>query len=388
MLQFWRSIFYSDFAAPIFKKAADIMGVTAQVCKEYCTSGMIEYGLRYFLLTLVVLGALIGLGYLAHIKCWLNPGNSSKYASKTLAKKEGSPLKGKNILFLGSSVTLGFGSCGDSFVDMIARTTGANCTKFAVSGTTLVDKKSLLGDSYITRMKQIDPKTPCDIFVCQLSTNDATKKLPLDDVRSATKEIIDYVKKTWNCPMVFYTNPEYDDANYAAMVDMLKDLAKTEDIQIVDLWDDEVANLAENKSHTKLVGVHPTKKGYQVWAPIIEEGLAAVAQGKKIPQRAKKSAAAPKKKSNVGKILAKVLCCLLAVLILFGATIGLSTYKQLVVVKGLKNEGNAAKYNPENYTVDPNSPIVGKKLLWLGSSVWMGFGTAESMSPALWMDAM
>ena len=87
MLQFWRSIFYSDLAAPIFKKAADIMGVTAQVCKEYCTSGMIEYGLRYFLLTLVVLGALIGLGYLAHIKCWLNPGNMEQRVYDVLAEQ-------------------------------------------------------------------------------------------------------------------------------------------------------------------------------------------------------------------------------------------------------------------------------------------------------------
>ena len=84
----------------------------------------------------------------------------------------------------------------------------------------------------------------------------------------------------------------------------------------------------------------------------------------------------------------KVIGCILAVIAILGGTIGLSTYKQLVTVKGLKNVGNSADYNPDKYSMDPNSPIQGKTLLWLGSSVWQGFGTSESMSPALWMDAM
>ena len=48
-----------------------------------------------------------------------------------------SPLKGKNFIFLGSSVTKGFAAYGQSFADMIAARNDAHCVKEAVSGTTL-----------------------------------------------------------------------------------------------------------------------------------------------------------------------------------------------------------------------------------------------------------
>ena len=54
-------------------------------------------------------------------------------------KTANSPLAGKKLIFLGSSVTKGFAARGRSFVDMIAESTGASCVKEAVSGTTLVD---------------------------------------------------------------------------------------------------------------------------------------------------------------------------------------------------------------------------------------------------------
>ena len=38
MLSFWRAIFYSSLLDPIFTAVASALGVTKQVCKEYCTS--------------------------------------------------------------------------------------------------------------------------------------------------------------------------------------------------------------------------------------------------------------------------------------------------------------------------------------------------------------
>ena len=291
-------------------------------------------------------------------------------------------LKDKNIIFLGSSVTRGFGSYQQSFVDMIAKTTGAKVQKYAVSGTTLVDKKGLLGESYPHRLKEIDPKSPCDIFVCQLSTNDATKKFAIEDIRKDTQGIIDYVKKTWNCPVVFYTNPEYNDETYKQMVDMINDMAKDGSIQVIDLWHDAEANEKANKVHTALNGVHPTKKGYQAWTPIITQALEAVAQGKKIPERAKYTGT-EKKSSGLGK---KILTYVLAAILVLGGTIGASTVQQLVTVKGLNNQGNSEQYDPANTAPLASQPIKGKKLFWLGSSVFQGFG-AGGTSPALWVDA-
>ena len=51
-----------------------------------------------------------------------------------------STLAGKQILFLGSSVTYGHFSEGVSFVEIIAERTGMLPVKEAVSGTTLVDE--------------------------------------------------------------------------------------------------------------------------------------------------------------------------------------------------------------------------------------------------------
>ena len=89
-----------------------------------------------------------------------------------------SPLTGKRILFLGSSVTYGAASGGESFADQIAARNGCLITKEAVSGTTLADDSA---DSYIARLRRISREQTFDLAVCQLSTNDATQQKPLGD---------------------------------------------------------------------------------------------------------------------------------------------------------------------------------------------------------------
>ncbi len=398
MLSFWRAIFYSPVLDPIFKAVASALNVSKQVCKEYCTSGVMMYGLQIAVIVLLVLAAI----FVVRLLGLLNLGNTSKYNPDKMSKNSGSPLKGKSLIFLGSSVTKGFAAYGKSFVDMIAVRTGASCVKEAVSGTTLVDNGP---KSYVSRLKNIDAKTPCDVFVCQLSTNDATKKLPLGKVSEgaelagfdtktvcgAIEYIIAYAKKTWNCPVVFYTNPEYASPEYKNMVDALHKIAKKWSVQVIDLWNDRELNSKENKKHSNMNDqIHPTKKGYQVWTPVIEAALASVAQGKTIPARAAvepavTAEAVAKQKSSriVKKTIVRVLVALLAILIIIGG----STVQQLVTVTGLKNEGNSDKYNPENVAANPASTIEGKHLLWLGSSVFQGFGSGKT-SPALYIDAL
>jgi len=137
-----------------------------------------------------------------------------------------------NICFLGSSVTLGTGALDHSFIDVLAQRNGFDYCKEAVSGTTLIDTDDT---SYISRLKELDAGTKFDLFVCQLSTNDASNGSPLGSVGSgkelgdfdtqtvadAIEYIVCYAQETWSCPVVFYTGSYYDKPEYGQMVELL-----------------------------------------------------------------------------------------------------------------------------------------------------------------------
>ena len=71
------------------------------------------------------------------------------------------PLLGKTVLFLGSSVTYGACSGGYSFVEALAERTGLIPVKEAVSGTTLADVEDV---SYIARMLRLPDTLRPDLF--------------------------------------------------------------------------------------------------------------------------------------------------------------------------------------------------------------------------------
>ena len=64
---------------------------------------------------------------------------NADFSVKTVQKRENSPLEGKLFYFLGSSVTYGAASDGESMADFLAALTGCTCVKEAVSGTTIFD---------------------------------------------------------------------------------------------------------------------------------------------------------------------------------------------------------------------------------------------------------
>ena len=59
------------------------------------------------------------------------------------------------LYFLGSSVTYGFATSGHSFVEEVAKRTGFECVKEAVSGTTLAVRENDGNSSYVERLKII-----------------------------------------------------------------------------------------------------------------------------------------------------------------------------------------------------------------------------------------
>ena len=195
-----------------------------------------------------------------------------------MAQNNSHTLKGKTVIFLGSSVTYGSAAGGVSFADFLEKEDGIISIKEAVSGTTLVDGDST---SYVSRMKTISKCIKADAFVCQLSTNDASLKKPLGKisdssdidcfdtktVAGAIEYIITYARKTWNCPVIFYTGTKYDSGLYGEMVNLLLDIQKKWNIGVLDLWNSEEMNAVNKEDYDYYManGIHPNIEGYRRW---------------------------------------------------------------------------------------------------------------------------
>ena len=173
-------------------------------------------------------------------------------------------LKNKTGLFLGSSVTFGSTAEGVSFVEFLGKQCGMICIKEAVSGTTLVD---LNEKSYISRLKAIDTAINFDLFVCQLSTNDARLRLDINEIEKAIRFILDYVQKTFGCPIVFYTGTYFESDEYSKMIDLLYSLKEHYNFYILDLYHDQDMLNVSAKDYASYMRdpVHPTLLGYQKW---------------------------------------------------------------------------------------------------------------------------
>lgn len=177
-------------------------------------------------------------------------------------------LKDKTILFLGSSVTYGSAAGGVSFADMMAETCGCVTVKEAISGTLLSDVDE---NSYVARLKRVDKALPVDLFICQLSTNDASHIIPLDRVEAAIRFILSYVKDTWGCPIVFYTGTYYDSKLYANMVELLlrlhTELGQDYDFSVLDLWHDLEMLAVTPEDYARYMNdpIHPNEVGYRQW---------------------------------------------------------------------------------------------------------------------------
>ena len=173
-------------------------------------------------------------------------------------------LNNKVILFLGSSVTYGSAANGVSFADIMCDACGATCIKEAVSATTLADINE---KSYVSRLKKVDTEIKLDLFICQLSTNDAKKKVDIEKVKDAICFILDYVKNTFGCPMAFYTGTYFECDEYVTMIKLLYELQKEYDFQILDLYNDEEMLAINEEDYKRYMKdpIHPNLLGYTEW---------------------------------------------------------------------------------------------------------------------------
>lgn len=216
------------------------------------------------------------------------PGNAESYGMDLLSAMEDSPLEGKKILFLGSSVTYGAASLREGIPEYFANRLKAEVTKEAVSGTTLTDDSN---SSYVHRLiKNVNSSEEYDLVVIQLSTNDASKDKPLGEIAidkdiesfdtktitGAMEYIIAYSYETWNCPVLFYTSSRYDSNAYDVMVSRLTELQDKWGIGVLNLWNNDIFNEITDTERQLYMydDIHPTKAGYREWwCPEMERQL-------------------------------------------------------------------------------------------------------------------
>ncbi len=247
-----------------------------------------------------------------------NMPNDEVFNVTSVTKRENSPLEGKTVYWLGSSVTYGSASNQQSMADYLAALTGCISKKDAVSGTTIFDDNASTAtgaNSYTRRLvnsKVFDKEEKVDAFVCQISTNDARNDrldkrgvMTGEDVYQSSEFdkkttlggiefIISYVEETWDCPVYFYsgsyfgnsglrmsTNPK--GTEYARLVDEVKLIAEKfnniygYEVGVIDLYNDAEFNaVASDKYYSWVMSdaIHPKAAGYlQWWTPYFESYL-------------------------------------------------------------------------------------------------------------------
>ncbi len=243
--------------------------------------------------------------------------NGARFSAAAVTPRENSPLKGKLIYWLGSSVTYGASSQGESMAEFLSALTGCECVKEAVSGTTIFDD-GLTADtgekSYTRRLingTALGKDRRPDIFICQISTNDCTNSrlakrgemlggVPeyLEDCDRATtlggvEYIIKYALDTWGCPVYFYSGAYFGDegsransnpkgSEYAKLVSQVKEIAQKwyddgYEVGVIDMYNDRDFNDAVTDGYYRWCTsdpIHPKKAGYlNWWTPYIEAFL-------------------------------------------------------------------------------------------------------------------
>lgn len=203
------------------------------------------------------------------------PGNAEQYGFEHIESMDDSPLAGKRVLVLGSSVAYGASSNEQAVGEYLSARMGCDLLKVTVSGTSLAD---ITPWSYPRRLMQVDPGEHVDLLICQLSTNDASLGCELGEISAdgafdlgtttgAIEHIITYARDTWGCPVVFFTGSHYDSDAYDAMVNRLFELQEKYEIGVIDLWTGEEFNAITDEQRALYMAddIHPTRAGYRDW---------------------------------------------------------------------------------------------------------------------------
>ena len=243
--------------------------------------------MKVLLAVLLIIAACVGIYYLNYFFGPFDRGNSFRYNPSRAKEQPQNLLYNKKILLIGSSVTLGMASHFASIAAYLRKRDHCTVTMDAVLASTLASRSRI---SYAERLKKHTGDTDTvDFFLCQLSTNDAVfgadlgkisasydpDKFNIETTAGGIEYIIHYVRSTWNCPIIFFTGTKFDNPRYQKMVNMLLDIADKWEIDVIDLWHNEMNDIPQDLYRLYMHdGVHPTKAGYLLWwVPEIEKQL-------------------------------------------------------------------------------------------------------------------
>jgi len=269
--------------------------MTEEEAKKYKTKKTVKkvvQGVVAFILAFVILVLSCALMQAKEFLKSDYPGNGDNYAPETVKMLADSPIKGKNILWVGSSVVEGNMAKRDSMVEFIAALDGANCVKDSISGTTIAYQDE---SSYVYRMQQHGADEKYDAVVIQLSTNDAGQgsvigelsdsfnKADFDQntVIGAMEIMFAHVRENWgDIPVFYFTVPSYNnerlEENYGPLIEATKKVCEKWNADVLDLWYNEEFNnvTAEQWSYWMANASHPMRAGYlEWWTPAFQEQL-------------------------------------------------------------------------------------------------------------------
>ena len=227
-------------------------------------------------------------------------GNDAKYLPENQTQLANSPLKGKTILSVGSSVSYGNGSGGVSFEDYLEAIDGA--TVIAVDeGATTIAKRDGLDSSFLERLQRAeDPSWKIDAVILQVSTNDASNNAGLGELTDSydrntfdlyttgggLEYLISYISEKYDAPILIYcsapfkTGPIYNAELYDDMVQRVKEIVakwdKKTEIVFLNQWEDESMRSVSQEEivHYMSDPVHPAMAGYlEWWLPGFQKAL-------------------------------------------------------------------------------------------------------------------
>lgn len=215
--------------------------------------------------------------------------NSDKYLSSNteiVGTVENSPIEGKTILWLGSSVMDGFGAKDISMVEFVSAPNNCSFIKDCYSGTYLATTSEL---DYLPRLLKHDKTTDpvVDFVVVQFSANDSRQMTeigeptPNDQTTScgALEYILGYAKETWGCPTLVFSSLPWEEPSddvgvqnpriYKGIVEKCETICDKWGSYMLDMWNEEdtiMEGIDENLYDDYMTdGTHPSRWGYLNW---------------------------------------------------------------------------------------------------------------------------
>jgi hypothetical protein len=202
-------------------------------------------------------------------------GNGKSY----LPKRRPSPLKGKRILFLGSSIFSGEESRGISLPDYLDKTTGSSSKTLLLQGGDLFAERN---DSYLRAIQHCSSHETYDALIVAFTGWDYLASLPFlpgKGKRKSLKEVLEILvekaAELYACPVYFLSWPFPENEAYLQQVLFLRAWAKDASVSLIDGFLGESQALTKEKRSLYFAPYfHATLAGYRdFYLPKIEQAL-------------------------------------------------------------------------------------------------------------------